>query len=69
MTAILDWITQHLTAAPLWIQSPLVIAASVLVCALLAVPLLRITDVLGAFLERISTSVKTSVTTASRKGN
>ena len=69
MTAFLDWISQQLTTAPLWIQSPLVIAASVLVCALLAVPLLRITDVLGAWIERASTSVKTSLISASRKGN
>ena len=35
MTAFLDWISQHLTTAPLWIQSPIVILGAVLVCALL----------------------------------
>ena len=47
MTALLDWISQQLTTAPLWIQSPIVILGAVLVCALMAVPLLRFVDLLG----------------------
>ncbi|WP_080793850.1 hypothetical protein [Corynebacterium pacaense] len=44
MTALLDWITQHLTSAPLWIQSPIVIGGALIVCALLAIPVVRVID-------------------------
>ena len=40
MTAFLDWISQHLTTAPMWIQSPIVILGAVLVCALLSAVLM-----------------------------
>ncbi|MFP7364332.1 hypothetical protein SFC07_00895 [Corynebacterium callunae] len=69
MTAFLDWITQHLTVAPLWIQSPLVIIASVLVCALLAVPLLRVIDLAGAAALRIFRRGQPQAPKASRKDN
>ncbi|AGG67375.1 hypothetical protein [Corynebacterium callunae] len=69
MTAFLDWITQHLTTAPLWIQSPLVIMASVLVCALLAVPLLRVIDLAGAAALRIFHREQPQQPIASRKEN
>ena len=49
MTAFLDRISQLLTTSPLWIQSPIVILGSVVVCALLAVLLLRVVDILGAW--------------------
>lgn len=52
MTAFLDWISQQLTTAPLWIQSPIVILGAVLVCILLAAPLLRVIDILAAWTRR-----------------
>lgn len=55
MTAFLDRISQLLTTSPLWIQSPIVILGSVVVCALLAVLLLRVVDILGAWVQRIGT--------------
>ncbi|BAU96627.1 hypothetical protein N24_2365 [Corynebacterium suranareeae] len=55
MTAFLDWISQFLTTSPLWIQSPIVILGSVVVCSLLAIILLRIVDILGAWVQRIGT--------------
>ncbi|BAC19012.1 hypothetical protein HMPREF0290_2240 [Corynebacterium efficiens YS-314] len=59
MTAFLDWISQHLTTAPLWIQSPIVILGAVLVCALLAVPLLAAVDFLWAWTVRITSGDST----------
>ncbi|ANE04526.1 hypothetical protein [Corynebacterium crudilactis] len=56
MTAFIDRISQLLTTAPLWIQSPIVIFGSVVICALLAVLLLRVVDILGAWTQRIGTS-------------
>ncbi|WP_081099582.1 hypothetical protein [Corynebacterium glutamicum] len=55
MTAFLDRISQLLTTSPLWIQSPIVILGSVVVCALIAVLLLRVVDILGAWMQRIGT--------------
>ena len=52
MTAFLDWISQQLATAPLWIQSPIVILGAVLVCILLAAPLLRMIDILAAWTRR-----------------
>lgn len=56
MTAFLDWISQHVTTAPLWIQSPIVILGSVLVCTVLAVILLRGVDIIGAWVQKIGPS-------------
>ncbi len=58
MTAFLDWVSQQLTTAPLWIQSPIVILGAVLVCVLLAVPFLRVIDILGAWVLRTSRGQK-----------
>jgi hypothetical protein len=54
MTAFLDWISQHLTAAPLWIQSPIVITGAVVVCALIAVPLVRAIDLIENVILRVT---------------
>lgn len=59
MTAFLDWVSQQLTTAPLWIQSPIVILGAVLVCALLAVPLLGAVDFFWAWVIRITSGDKT----------
>lgn len=38
---MIDWITQSLTTAPLWIQVPIVFAVVVPMCAALAAVLIR----------------------------
>lgn len=37
---MINWITQNLTTAPLWIQAPIVFAVVIPLCAVLAVVLL-----------------------------
>lgn len=37
---MINWIAQHLTTAPLWIQAPIVFAVVIPLCAVLAVVLL-----------------------------
>lgn len=46
-TEVGDWLTQRLTGATLAIQMPIVIAASVVLCGVLAVVLLRLVDLIG----------------------
>lgn len=38
---MIDWVTQSLTTAPLWIQTPIVFAVVVPMCAVLAAILIR----------------------------
>ncbi|MEJ5998479.1 hypothetical protein [Corynebacterium sp. H130] len=41
-----------ITSAPLWLQAPLVVAVSVLLCGVLAFLLLRVIDVVGGHTHR-----------------
>ena len=54
ITGVLDWVGQRLTGAPLWIQTPLVMIAVLLICVPLAVLLLKVVNTAAAVLERIT---------------
>lgn len=44
---MINWITQSLTTAPLWIQTPIVFVVVVPLCGLLALLLVRGTDLVA----------------------
>ncbi|MCK7641921.1 hypothetical protein M0E78_03145 [Corynebacterium sp. P6145] len=54
ITAVLDWIGQRLTGAPLWVQTPLVMVAVLVICVPLAAVLLKVVNTAGNALERIA---------------
>ncbi|MBI9000995.1 hypothetical protein M0E87_03520 [Corynebacterium sp. CCM 9185] len=54
VTAVLDWIGQWLTGAPLWIQTPLVMVAVLLICVPLAAMLLKVINTAGNMYERVT---------------
>lgn len=51
-TAVGDWIAQHLTVAPLWVQVPLVLVVLVAMAAVIAWVLLWLLDEGWAWLRR-----------------
>ena len=53
ITGVLDWIGQRLTGSPLWIQTPLVMVAVLLICVPLAALLLKVVNTAAAALEWI----------------
>lgn len=59
LTAWADWIAQHLTGAPLWLQAPIVIFGSLILCSILAVILLRVIDFLSVKVFRSSGPART----------
>lgn len=64
ITSLMDSISQFLSTAPLWIQTPLVMVVVIPLCAFLAVFWLRFIDLAGAILTRSRTR-KNAPTTAS----
>lgn len=59
VTAWADSIAQYLTSAPLWLQAPIVILGALILCAVLAVILLRIIDFLSVKVFRSSGPTRT----------
>lgn len=52
---MINWITQTLTTAPLWVQAPVVFAVVVPLCVLLALVLVRGVDVVAGLVDRWTT--------------
>ncbi|MEZ2188658.1 hypothetical protein [Corynebacterium sp. CCM 9204] len=54
VTSVLDQVGQWLTGAPLWVQTPLVMFAAILICVPLAAVLLKFVNMTANMVERVT---------------